>query len=219
MLQSRDYFDAFNYAATLPEVDARKIAYWGSSMSGGTALVASALNKNIAAVVAQVPFTSGEWISAMSGQPPEGLVLERGHAVATGRATMIPSFPPTREEVLSGTSKAVLSDPAALAFTDEMRRRGYVWHNDVTAQSMANCAMFEPLAYVHRIAPTPLLMVVTEKDETTKTSLQLKTFGKAREPKTLNLMGGQDHFSLYYGEPFEENVKVQVDFLKKALGV
>ncbi|KAL8377933.1 hypothetical protein RB595_008561 [Gaeumannomyces hyphopodioides] len=216
-LQSRDYLDAFNYAANLPEVDAGKVAYWGSSMSGGTALFASALNKNIAAVVVQVPYTSGEWISAMSGRPLGELVLERGHAVSTGRPTMITGLPLTREEVLSGASKAVLSDSAAADFADEMRRRGYVWENDVTVQSMAHCAMFEPMAYVHRIAPTPLLMVVAEKDDTTKTSLQLETFARAREPKTLHLMRGQDHFSIYYGEAFEENIKVQVEFLKTTL--
>ncbi|RMZ69310.1 hydrolases of the alpha beta superfamily [Pyrenophora seminiperda CCB06] len=218
-LQSRDYLDAFNYAATLPEVDAAKMVYWGSSMSGGAALFAAALNTNIAATIAQVPFTSGDFTSAMTGKAPGDLVLERGNAVATGRPTLVQSMAMTEEEALSGTCKAVLPDPAGGKFIEEMHRRGYKVERNVTVQSLAYCAMFEPVAYIQRIAPTPLLMVVAEHDVTARTHVQLEAFAKAREPKTLLLLKGQDHFSVYYEEKaFEENIKGQIEFLNKTLG-
>ncbi|KAH7036033.1 Alpha/Beta hydrolase protein [Microdochium trichocladiopsis] len=216
-LQTRDYFDAFNYAATLPEVDPKKIVYWGSSFSGGVVLKAAALNKNIAAVIAQVPFISGEWVSRTVKQPPAGLVLERGHAIATGQPTMIPSLPDTTEEITNGTSKAVLADQSTIAFMEEISRRGYTWDRRVTVQSMANTCLFEPLAYVHRIAPTPLFMVVADNDTVTGTHLQLEAFERARQPKKLQLFAGEDHFSMYYGEALERNVTTQIEFLKETL--
>ncbi|GKT95502.1 fermentation-respiration switch protein FrsA [Colletotrichum tofieldiae] len=196
LLQTRDFFDAFSYAGTLPEVDATKIVYWGSSMSGGTALMAAALNKRIAAVVVQVPFISGEWVSLMSGNPPDGLLQERALAIATGTPARIPSFPESLEHIKTGTSKAVLQDPAALALTDEMTRRGQTWGT-----------------------PTPLLMVVAENDVTTPTYLQLDAFSRAREPKKLQLFKGQNHFSMYFGEDFEKNVTSQIAFLKETLDI
>ncbi|WYZ40891.1 hypothetical protein EsH8_IV_001232 [Colletotrichum jinshuiense] len=219
LLQTRDFFDAFYYASTLPEVDATKIVYWGSSMSGGTALMAAAMNKSIAAVIVQVPFISGEWISLKSDSPPDSLLQERAHAIATGTPTKIPSFPESAEHIKTGTSKAVLQDPAALALTDEMTRRGETWSKVATVQSLLNCTMFEPLAFIHRIAPTPLLMVVAEKDITTPSYLQLDAFNRAREPKKLQLFKGQDHFSMYFGEEFEKNVASQIAFLKETLEI
>ncbi|GKT45910.1 polyketide transferase af380 [Colletotrichum spaethianum] len=219
LLQTRDYFDAFCYATTLPEVDANKIVYWGSSMSGGTALVAAALNKNIAAVVVQVPFISGEWISQRSDSPPDALFQERASAISSGAPSKIPSFPESLEHIKTRTSKAVIQDPAAVTLTDEITRRGQNWGKWATVQSLLNCSMFEPLAYVHRIAPTPLLMVVAEKDVTTPSHLQLEAFNRAREPKKLQLFKGQNHFSMYYGQDFEMNVASQIAFLKETLKI
>ncbi|KAK2024893.1 alpha/beta-hydrolase [Colletotrichum zoysiae] len=216
-MQARDYVDAFNYAAALPEVDLEKIVYWGTSMSGGVVLKAAALNKKIAAVIAQLPFISGEWVALKATQPPAGLVLERGHAVAVGKPTLIPSLPESAEEVANGTSKAVLADPSTIPFMEEITRRGYTWERSVTAQSMANCYLFEPLAYIHRIAPTPLFMVVADNDTVTGTPIQLEAFEKARQPKKLRILHGEDHFSPYYGEALKHNMAAQIEFLRETL--
>lgn len=56
---ARDYSDAFDYVASLDEVDASRIVYWGTSMCGGSVLHAAAFDKRIRAVISQVPFVSG----------------------------------------------------------------------------------------------------------------------------------------------------------------
>jgi cephalosporin-C deacetylase-like acetyl esterase len=35
-MQQQDYLDAFDYAASLSDVDGDRIAYWGTSFSGET---------------------------------------------------------------------------------------------------------------------------------------------------------------------------------------
>ncbi|KAJ1336184.1 quorum-quenching protein AidA [Microdochium nivale] len=219
VLQSRDYYDAFGFAITLPEVDPAKVVYWGSSMSGGTASTAAAFNKKIAAVIVQVPLMSGEWVSNSSGQSTDGLVNARGYTIATGQPAMMPILPESREAVLNGTSKAVLTKPEVLPFIEEYDRRGWSFEKLVTVQSMANVAMFEPASFVHRISPTPLLMVIPSHDMTASTDMQLDAYARAREPKTLHFLPGEDHFSVYSGEAFEKNITGQIAFLTKTLGI
>lgn len=217
-LQTRDYLDVFNFATTLSEVDGTKIVYWGSSMSGGNAICASAVNKKLAGVILQVPFVSGESIASLPGVNPGLLVLERGQAVAQGRSQEVPILPTSQEDITNGLSRVVLKDPDSLPFQEEMRRRGLEWVKNCTTQSLLYTMLHEPMAYIHRISPTPMLMIVSDQDTTTQTHLQLQAFEKALQPKRLKLLKGQGHFSPYFGEAFEENVKEQIAFLKSLFG-
>src|SRR5260221_8071116 len=57
--QVRDYRHAITYATTRPEVDHDRIGVWGSSYSGGHALVVGAIDRRVKCVVSQVPLCSG----------------------------------------------------------------------------------------------------------------------------------------------------------------
>jgi uncharacterized protein len=55
---------------------------------------------------------------------------------------------------------------------------------------------YEPADYIARIAPTPLLMIVSECDTRVSTELQLDAYARARESKKLTpLLGG--HYEPY----------------------
>ncbi|RYC88043.1 hypothetical protein BFJ63_vAg9066 [Fusarium oxysporum f. sp. narcissi] len=212
-LQTRDYFDVFNFAVTQPEVDPTKVVYWGSSMSGGNAICAASVNHNIAGVILQVPFISGEWISRMPGASTSLLLGERAKATAEGSPSKIPNFPSSLDELKSGASQAVLKDPESIPFIGEMEQRGLDWSKTCTVQSLTYALLHEPLAYIHRISPTPMLMIVADQDVTTQPHLQLEAFNKALEPKKLVVLKGMGHFSPYFGTPFEENVQAQIAYL------
>ena len=64
--QIEDYRHAITFASTLPEVDAGRIAVWGSSYSGGHALAVAATDRRVRCVAVQVPTISGHW-SGLSG--------------------------------------------------------------------------------------------------------------------------------------------------------
>ena len=57
--QMRDYRHAITYAQSRLEIDADRIGIWGTSYSGGLALMVAALDKRVKCVVSQVPFISG----------------------------------------------------------------------------------------------------------------------------------------------------------------
>src|SRR5512147_1103735 len=59
-VQARGYRDAINFAATLPEVDAERIAIWGDSLSGAEVILVGAVDYRVKTIVAQVPACGDE---------------------------------------------------------------------------------------------------------------------------------------------------------------
>ncbi|WP_067852342.1 alpha/beta hydrolase [Nocardia shimofusensis] len=57
--QRADWHAALAFARTLPNVDADRIALWGSSFGGGHVVQVASEDARVAAVVAQCPFTDG----------------------------------------------------------------------------------------------------------------------------------------------------------------
>ncbi len=54
-IQARGYRDAMDFATTLSEIDADRIAIWGDSTSGAEVIVVGALDDRVKAIVAQIP--------------------------------------------------------------------------------------------------------------------------------------------------------------------
>ena len=81
-------------------------------------------------------------------------------------------------------------------FTETHELRAPSWRNEITLRSVEMLREYEPDSYVHRIAPTPLLVLVAENDVLTPTELALATYQKAREPKKLVMLPG-GHFDAY----------------------
>lgn len=213
VLQTRDYYDAFNYATTLPSVDPNKIVYWGTSMAGGNALVATAVNKCVKGVIAQMPLVSSEPMVSAAAAHCEALLRDRANVAQGNEPMMGTVFPASKEEALSGTSNAILKDVNALEFLEELARQNIPWEKLVCLQSLFHGITQEPRAVIHRIAPRPLLMVVAEQDVTCPVQSQLSVFNEALHPKELKIIKGAGHFDPYYGPPFEENIKTQLKFL------
>ncbi|CZT14734.1 related to hydrolases of the alpha/beta superfamily [Ramularia collo-cygni] len=215
--QARDYSDAFDFAASLPEVDDTKIVYWGSSMSGGAVIHAAALDHRIAAVISQVPFVSGENLAVGLAPRAESLYAARRQVKAGNPPPLIKLFADDPTIATSGDHNAMVQDPSLVAFLEALKAGNIPWSPFVTPQTLLNLAAFEPLAFVHRIAPTPLLMVVVGNDDSSPTVSQLKAFATAYEPKTLVLLRNTGHFDPYHGTGYEDNIKAQLKFLGETL--
>ncbi|KAL9470831.1 hypothetical protein ACSS6W_008772 [Trichoderma asperelloides] len=209
-----DYIDAFDYAASLPQVDSQRIVYWGSSYSGGVAITSAAIDRRVKAVVVQAPFVSAELLVG-TGQPFLDMVHKDRAKIRSGE-----EWPLTRvvastlDEAEAGTAPVILRDTASFHFFQDVSQQGGNWENKLTTMSLFRLVRFEPIRYIHRIAPTPLLMVVGEKDDSLLTP-QLQAFGLAQEPKQLHLLKDCGHFDQYRGDTFKENIAVQIEFIKK----
>lgn len=215
--QGGDFSDAFDFALSLSEVDHTKIVYWGTSMCGGAVLHAAALDHRIRAVIAQVPFVSGEAIAPHMAPILPSLYRSRKEIKSGKEPDLLKIFATDPELATTGDPSALLNDPNITEFLKNFDDEKFPFRPYVTPQTLLNMIAFEPLAYVHRISPTPLLLVVSDADRTAPTFTQLKAYQQALEPKRLAILQGRGHFDPYFGEAFEENIKAQLAFLQDFL--
>jgi fermentation-respiration switch protein FrsA (DUF1100 family) len=215
--QVHDYRDAITYACTRSEVDRDRIGVWGSSYSGGHVLVIGAIDRRVKCVVAQVPLISGY---------RNILRLVRSDFLAGLRA----SLDQDREARLTGQPPAMLpvvsEDPLGAAalptpdsyrwFTETGRTRAPTWRNEVTLRTIDLLMEYEPGAYIERIAPTPLLMVVAAGDHLTPADLALEAYNRALEPKRLVLLPS-GHFDAYVGDGFLQASSAEREWLVQHL--
>lgn len=210
--QARDFSDAFDFVSSLEEVDNAKIVYWGTSMSGGAVLHAAALDKRIRAVISQVPFVTGESMSALFATISPSIYASRQQVKAGSAPTLMKMFPETSEDADPST---IMHDPNLIPSLKALEAENLSFSPSVTPQTLLHLFGFEPLAFVHRIAPTALFIVVADTDNTAGTSAQLKAFASAYEPKRMVLLENSGHFDAYHGQGFEKNIKEQLAFLKE----
>lgn len=176
------------------------MVYWGTSFSGGNVIHAAAIDKRIKAAIAQAPSVSGETRSLAFKDRIPGLFNDRARIAAGGRRGRVPCITSTAEEAQTGTAPVLFPDLHAYESYSQIPDCGGKWENYVTEQTQLHMLRFESQAFMHRIAPTPFLMVIPGDDVTVKTSSQVEAFGKAREPKQMLFLEGAGHFDIYQGE-------------------
>lgn len=218
-LQQADYYDAFNYAITLPNVDKSRVVYWGTSFSGGNVIYAAAVDKRIKAAIVQAPAVSGEARSVAFKDRIGDVFKDRARIAAGFKQTRVPVIASSRNSAAAGTDAVMFPGLHAYDKVIGMQDCGGKWENYVTAQTQLHMLEFESQAMIHRVSPTPLLMVVPGNDILVSTSSQLVAFGKAKEPKQLLYLEGAGHFDIYEDEYFEQNIRTQLEFLQQHVGL
>lgn len=212
--QVADMRDVVSWAGTLPEVDADRIGVWGSSYSGGHAIMMGALDRRVRCVVSQVPTISGyQSLLRRAG--------ERLHAVRADfqrdRAARYAGEAPGERRVCSEDGVAGLyAGDDARAFYTMAAARAAGWENRVTLRSSELASAYEPGSWIDRVSPTPLLMLVAERDTVTPTDLALAAYERALEPKRLEILPG-GHFDPYVAQA-ERAIRAAVDWFVTHLG-
>jgi fermentation-respiration switch protein FrsA (DUF1100 family) len=213
--QIEGYRDAITYAETLEGVDAERIAVWGTSYAGAHVLVVAATDRRVRAVVSQVPLTQG-WATFTRLVPSVMLPVVRDAIAADRRARWQGAAPMT--------IKAASDDPTDLVAMpgrevyDWLMRVGPpvpTWRNEVTVSSIDKFQSYAPEAFVARVSPTPLLMILADRDTLTPVDLALDSYRQALEPKRLHLLPG-GHFCVYEDQ-FDAASAAARDFLLEHL--
>ena len=195
--QIQDYRDAITWVSLRGEVDPNRIGVWGTSYSGGHVMFLAAYDRRIKAVVSQVP-VSNVWDTYFDAMPVEQrngflgwLASNRADAVANGNVNYI-------------TVAAPEDQPSVWPLQEwydafmRLSRDAPSWKNGITVESLETHITYEPAAPIHRISPTPLLMIVASDDVITPTQASVSDFEKAGEPKKLIVVPGR-HFDAYEG--------------------
>ncbi|MCC8944210.1 alpha/beta hydrolase [Bradyrhizobium sp. Arg62] len=183
--QMHDTRDAITYVTTLPEVDPERIGLWGTSYSGGTALMVAAVDRRVGCVVAVGPLISG---SAMATR----------HIASADWHLYRAQFEDARRRELAEEKiqyRVHTAVQETINWYKDVDLEG-TWKNEISVISHDMMMEFEPGDYVSRISPTPLLMVVADQDTRCLTDLQLGAYNRAREPKHIVLIQG-GHYDAY----------------------
>jgi fermentation-respiration switch protein FrsA (DUF1100 family) len=197
-VQITDWRRAISFLESQPFVDPDRIGLWGSSYAGGHAIVLGATDRRLRAVVAQVPTISGYQQGLRRVAPDLVPALEA--AFADDERQQFHGGPPATQAVVSADPSvpAAYRSPDAIAFYNQPAPPG-AWDNVVTLRSTRAARMYEPGAFVARVSPTPLLMVVGLHDTITITDLALAAYERALQPKKLVTIDG-GHFDPYVAD-------------------
>jgi len=208
--QLDDWRAAIAFARSLPEVDADRIALWGTSFSGGHVMVLAAEDHRVAAAVSQGAFADG--LATLAGFGPANMARLTWHGLRD-QAAALAGRPPHRIPIVGppGTV-ATMNTPDA--------QPGYLaiappdFRNEAAARVGLRVALYRPGTKAANIA-CPWLVVVADRDTITPPAPLLKA--AARAPRAEVRRHDCHHFDIYVGDVFEANVADQVAFLQRTL--
>lgn len=219
VMQVRGYRDAITWASEREDVNSAKIGVWGTSFSGGHALTVAAFDRRVKAVVSQVPFISGYDTLRML-VPPHHLRDVRAN-LDGDRVNRFRGGEPALIPVVTEDAHGPAFLPGADAlewFTKTSQEMAPNWKNELTVRSLEMLTEYDPRSVIHRISPTPLLMIVADDDTCAPFELALDAYERAVEPKQLQVTNG-GHFDFYAGAGFETSATAARDhFVKHLIG-
>lgn len=216
----QDWDAAIAYVKTLDVIDAKRIALWGTSFSGGHVIVEAAKHPEIRAVISQVPFTDGmstTWYYLKT----DPLFSLKGtyHGLADAFVSL---FTEDRHNVRiagrPGEAFAMMCKPdtmSGLMKLVEVDEKEFEKDNFCPANIILTMGFYRPIVYAKEVA-CPALVIGAETDTLFPPTGPKKMADKMKNAKYISLP--MNHFDPYVGEPFEKIVKVMGDFLKANLG-
>jgi uncharacterized protein len=214
--QHEDYRNAISWVSKREEVDPDRIGVWGSSYSGAHVLHLAAFDRRIKCAVSQVPLVDG-WENAQRLMRPdvfasfhEMLAQDRTSRYEGEESVKIPIVAPEGEP-------CALPTPESYEwFIRTGENIAPNWRNEVSLESMEKFLEYNPAANIHRISPTPLLMIVAGGDTLTPTDLAIAAYERALQPKSLVVTGGA-HFDAYTEPGLSETAIPAVQWFERHL--
>lgn len=202
-----------SYLRGRAEVDPERIGVWGHSAGGGVAIVAGVLDRRIKAVACQNPSFLDAWtaLEKSRGRTPMAMI----------RRLMQKDFDQRFETGSGGSIAALPDDPKIAEYTAQSEEFFPTFANEMTLESLDHALLWAPINLIHRLAPTPLLMITGVEDSVHAIDEVLRAYERAWEPKRLELLA-VDEIGLSIEPGLGMSMTLAVDFfdehLRKAPG-
>lgn len=213
--QVEDWRRVIAHLATLEVVDSSRIGIWGTSFSGGHALVLGATDRMLKAVYAQVPTIDGYETSRRRVAPH--LLGELDESFASDEVAQARGELPRRQFFVNAdpaVSAAYRSQDAIDFYLQDLGGQ-HLWENTVTLQSSRRARSYIPGVWIDKISPTPLFLLIAEGDTITPADLALQAYERALHPKDFKLVAG-GHFDPYTAG-FETSTTAAIAFFNANL--
>ncbi len=211
--QHADYHAAIGYARQLDWVDPNRVALFGSSFSGGHVIAVAAADPRIAAVVSQCPFTdSFATLPAIGASQTARLTAAGLRDLVRAASRRAPYYIPA---VGKPGDVAMMTTPDSLPGFQRLVPPQSAWENRVAARIAVLIGAYRPGRLAPRIG-CPILFCLCDGDSLAPAKRSAKL--AARAPRAEIKRYPLGHFEIYVGEPFEQAVADQTDFLHRHIG-
>lgn len=202
-------------------VDAARLALWGSSFSGGTALVTATRRAEVRAVVAQCPY-----LKTPPHLEPRGLAMARYVVLAT--LDMMRVFPPVYIPLFgrpgewafaTSAENPSVSDFGGALGSEFWKRLPQPplggWSNRMLARGLATLDEVVPMDELGKLT-CPVLFVAAEQDDMVPRAYVEEAHAKLPDTSELTTLDC-GHFDLYVGPAHAESARRQAEFLARVL--
>jgi len=210
--QLADVEAALAFAGTLPDVDAGRMALWGTSFGAGHVVTVAARHPELAAAVVQCPIVVGRAPALASGWT--ALARLAGPIIAdVGRAVL---RRPRRYVALAGRpgERAFVTTPGAYDGWHDVAPARTTFENRVTAASGLGVLVYRADRRAAQVR-CPLLVCVSDHEELMDPALAARVAARAPRGTAIHYPAG--HFDVYFPPLFDRLVADQIDFLRRHL--
>ena len=208
--QQDDYRAVIQWARQREDIDANRIALWGSSFSGGHVIAVAAGDPRIAAVISQAPFTDS--VSAIAAMPLRNILRAGVAAVRDQVGALLGRSPRYLPAVGAPGTFAAMTAPEALPGFEAIAGPESLWRNEIAARVVLHLSFYRPVRMASRLV-MPILFCVCDDDATTPPASSIEAARRAPHGELIRYPYG--HFDIN----LDPQVKAdQVDFLRRVLG-
>ena len=197
--QVADARAAVTYLGSRREVDPTRIALCGTSYGAAIAVYAAALDTHVAAVIAQGGWANGE---RMFRAVHSGVAQWRRFSDILVHAR---DRTPSGSPIMTHRYDII---PVPTSLRHNIDKRSIM---EFAGETVLETLAFNPGDFAHRIAPRPLLILHSAKDEVISAENSVDLFHSAGNHGDLHIVGGVDHFM------FSENDTRVADIMKNWL--
>ena len=204
-----DWKAALDFVRTLDSVDTQQIILWGYSFSGGHAIQTAARDGKIKAIVLQAPHVDGK--SSLKGVP----LTKLAKLSAAGFMDLLGGWvnkPVYRPIIGRGHEVAAMTTPDAWDGYLSQLPENAKWENKTRARIFLEIANYNPVRFAHQLS-MPVVVISGQRD--TIIPEQCIRAAAQKMPNAEYYMLNSNHFELCDGELFEQNITLQINFLKK----
>ena len=207
-----DWKAAIAHARTISDINKDKIALWGTSYSGGHAVVCAAQDADIRAVVAQVPFLDP--FSSIVHVGLTHLLWAIPHGVLDAVKSLL-GFSPHYVKLAAKPGRfAAMNTPESLPGFLSIVPDESKWANKVCARILFKFPMYRPLSLASGVR-CPAMLTLAENDSLLASNTVRKAAKRMRNAQIINYPFG--HFDIYHGDGFKDAIAKQTRFLVQHL--
>lgn len=210
--QLADWQAAVACAKSRPELDPDRVVVWGSSFGGGHA-IATAAKVQVAAAIAQCPFTDG--VASVAVIPPA--TSAKLTALAVRDVIGARRGAPPVMVVLAGEpgSAALMTAPDVVPGYLSLVPEGVEFHNEVAARAVFDVLRYRPGRRAKDVR-CPLHVTICDHDSVAPAATTTRLVSRAPRAELVHRPVG--HFDIYTGSEFEQVVGDQIGFLRRVVG-